>query len=261
MKKLKGKFTTILNKYITSQDLDAYEYRVLNYLCMLTDNDNSCYPSQQTISRNTNMSLSKVKSSIKSLKQKGYINIENRLKDNSSNNTNIYVVCEKTDAEVATRTGDSVSNDLPDSVCEDLGGFSDGYNKYINNNTNNFINTYHLSIEDVFEQAETENLTGLTRKNFESAIEIMYNSKSISVGGQTIPQAEVHRKLENISYEHIVYVDNNMPRNIDANHNIEINVRNPVLYIVTALYNSLRYTRDEIIELEFGDDISCNNSS
>ena len=261
MSKLKGKFTTIPNEYITSQDLDSYEYRVLNYLCMLANGDNSCYPSQQTISKNTNMSLSKVKDSIKTLKQKGYIKIENRLKENGSNNTNIYVVCEKTDTKVIADTGDSVSDDLPGGVCEDLGGLSDGYNKYINNNTNNFINTYHLSIEDVLEQTETYNLSGSTRKNFESAIEIMYNSKSISVGGQTIPQAEVQRRLKNISYEHIVYVDNNMPRSINDNHNIEINVRNPVPYIITALYNALRYTENEIIELEFGNDISCNNSS
>lgn len=260
MRKLKGKFTTILNEYITSKELDVYEYRVLNYLCMLANGDNSCYPSQQTISINTNMSLSKVKNSIKTLKQKGYIKIENRLKENGSNNTNIYVVCEKTDTKVIADTGDSVSDDLPSGVCEDLGGLSDGCNKYINNNTNNFINTYHLSIEDVLEQSETYNLSGITRKNFESAIEIMYNSKSISVGGQTIPQTEVHRRLENISYEHIVYVDNNMPRKfIDSR--TEIQVRNPVPYIVTALYNALRYTENEIIELEFGDENQYKNSS
>ena len=171
------------------------------------------------------------------------------------------MVCEKTDTGVIAATGDSVSDELPGGVCEDLGGLSDGCNKYINNNTNNFINTYHLSIEDVLEQAETYNLSGSTRKNFESAIEIMYNSKSISVGGQTVPQTEVHRRLKNISYEHIVYIDNNMPRRMNDNRDIEINVRNLVPYIVTALYNSLRYTADEIVELEFGDDISCNNSS
>ncbi len=224
MRKLKGKFTTILNDYITDGKIDACEFRILCYLCKLANEENSCYPSQSTIAKNTHISLTKVKKSVKHLVELELITTTNRLKNNGSNDTNIYVVCEKTDAEVATSTGDSVSKDLPDSVCEDSGGFSDGCNKYINNNTYNFIDTYHLSIEDVLEQAETENLSGLTRKN-------------------------------------IVYVDNNIPRNIDANHNIEINVRNPVPYIVTALYNSLRYTKDEIIELEFGGDISCDNSS
>ncbi len=261
MRKLKGKFTTILNDYITDGKIDACEFRILCYLCKLANEENSCYPSQSTIAKNTHISLTKVKKSVKHLVELEMIATTNRFKNNGSNDTNIYVVCDKTDTEVATSTGDSVSKDLPGSVCADLGRFSDGYNKYINNNTYNFINTYHLSIENVLEQAETENLTGLTRKNFESAIEIMYNSKSISVGGQSIPQAEVHRKLENISYEHIVYVDNNIPRNIDTNHNIEINVRNPVPYIVTALYNSLKYTKDEIIELEFGDQTQYQNSS
>ena len=101
-------------------------------------------------------------------------------------------------------------------------------------------------------QAETYELEGLTKKNYETAIEIMFNSESISVCGETIPREIVRKRLENISYEHIVYVDNNMPRKI-VNGRVEIQVRSPVPYIITALYNALRYTANEIVRMEYGD--------
>ena len=107
------------------------------------------------------------------------------------------------------------------------------------------------------EQAETYELNGMTKKNYESAIEIMFNSESISVGGEIIPREIVRKRLENISYEHIVYVDNNMPRKL-VDGKVEIQVRNPVPYIVTALYNVLRYTADEIVKMEYGDDSSAD---
>ncbi len=102
------------------------------------------------------------------------------------------------------------------------------------------------------EQAETYNLEEQTKRNFESAIEIMFSSKFISVCGENIQREIVRKRLKNISYEHIVYVDNNMPREIIGGK-VETKVRNPVPYIVTALYNALRYTVDEITAMEFGD--------
>ena len=44
-----------------------------------------------------------------------------------------------------------------------------------------------------------------------------------------------------------------MPRKI-VNGKVEIQVRHPVPYIINALYNALRYTADEIVKMEYGDD-------
>lgn len=74
------------------------------------------------------------------------------------------------------------------------------------------------------DQAETYELNRLTKKNYESAIGIMFNSESISIGGEIVPREIVRRWLENISYEHIVYVDNNMPRKI-VNGNLKYTIR------------------------------------
>ena len=248
-------FTILLNKHITNKEIDTYEFRVMCYLLMLSDNDGTCYPSYKTIADRIGISETKAKDSIKKLIDLGLIKKEKRKKADGSASSNLYEVCEKTTVkvnEVAEDTTPCVQDDLPDSVQEEQGGVSDGYNKYSNINNNYFINNHLSSIEDVMDCAETYELKGLTKKNYESAIEIMFNSKLISVGDEIIPREIVRKRLENISYEHIVYVDNNMPRKL-VDGRVEIQVRSPVPYIVTALYNALRYTADEIGRMEYGD--------
>lgn len=96
----------------------------------------------------------------------------------------IFVVCEKTTDnvdEVAEETTPCVQNDLPGSVQEEQDCVSDGCNKYSNTNNNYFINNHLSSIEDVMDQAKTYELDGLSKKNYETAIEVMFNSESISV--------------------------------------------------------------------------------
>ncbi len=115
----------------------------------------------------------------------------------------------------------------------------DGLYKYSNTNNNCFINNHLSSTEDVFEQAETYNLNGAMKKNHESALEIMFNSKFISVGGENIAREIVRRRLENISYEHIVYVDNNMPREMVNGKNCEELIENKVMdRVEKAIKNS-----------------------
>lgn len=258
--KLNGNFTIIPNEFINDTRLDVYEFRILCYLMKLSGCSSSCYPSYETIARETGMSLSKAKNGIKNLIAHGIITKENREKRSGGAASNLYVVCVKTTDEDdggVENTTDSIPDDSPSGVSEKQGGVQDDCNKYINKNINYFINNHLSSIDDLMDQAETYELEGLKKKNYESAIEIMFNSESISVGGEIIPREIVRRRLENISYEHIVYVDNNMPRKI-VDGKVEIQVRSPVPYIVTALYNALRYTADEIVRMEYGDDSSAD---
>lgn len=232
-------FTIILNKHITNTYIDAHEFRVLCYLLMLSDGEGTCYPSYKTIANKIGISETKTKSAIKHLIEQGLIKKQNREKTDGSTSSNLYVVCEKTTMQVAEDTTPCTS--------EDRGSVHDDYNKYTNIN-NNFNNNHHLSIEDVLRQAGIDKLQNEMKKNYESAIEFMYHSKSVSVGGRNISGEIVYKQLENISYEHIVYVDNNMPRKM-VDGKVEVQVRSPVPYIVTALYNALKYKEDEIARM------------
>ena len=254
MKKLKGNFTTIPNEYITDKNLDCFEYRILCYLCKLSDEENSAYPSYETIARKTNISLSKTKKSIERLITLKYISKKQRKKTNGSPASNLYMVFEKNgsdDISDLEKPTDSVSQDQDDSVSEIPGSVCDDRNKYINKNTNIFNNNQSSSIDGILEKAEIENLSGRLHFEFKTAIEKMYNQKYITVSGEKIMQENVRRRLENISYEHICFVDNNMPRIVFENHTIKKNVASPVPYIISALYNALEFTKDEIIAMEF----------
>ena len=132
MKKLNDNFTIVPNGYINDSRLDAYEFRILCYLLKLADDNCLCFPSYQTLSRETGISLSKVKNSIKHLVELEIIAKENQFKDNRSASSNHYVVCEKDYAEcsekpteqdeVLTDTTTGVSQDLPCSISDGAGG-------------------------------------------------------------------------------------------------------------------------------------------
>ncbi len=90
MQKLKGKFTTILNKIITDKNITGNEFRILCYLCMRSGNDNSCFPSLDTIHLDTGIGLSTVKNTIPKLVELGYITKVNRKKSNGCSTSNLY---------------------------------------------------------------------------------------------------------------------------------------------------------------------------
>ena len=95
MKKLKGKFTTILNKIITDKGISGNEFKILCYLCMRADNDNSCFPSLDTIHQDTGIGLTTVKNTIPKLVNAGYIVKVNRKKRSGCSTSNLYRLTNK----------------------------------------------------------------------------------------------------------------------------------------------------------------------
>lgn len=78
MKKLKVNFTTIPNEAILDTRLDTYEFRVLCYLCKLSNEENICFPSYSTIVATMKISRSKTAKIINRLIDLGYIEKETR---------------------------------------------------------------------------------------------------------------------------------------------------------------------------------------
>ena len=95
MPKLNSNFTNILNKLITDKNISDKEYRILCYLLMRAGNQDVCYPSLNTISKDTDIGLSTVKRAIPSLVKKGYIKKINRKKANGAATSNLYQFTEK----------------------------------------------------------------------------------------------------------------------------------------------------------------------
>ena len=95
MEKLKGNFTTILNKIITDKSISGNEFRILCYLCMRSGDDNSCFPSLDTIHQDTGIGLTTVKNTIPKLVKSGYIIKVNRKKSNGCSTSNLYRLTDK----------------------------------------------------------------------------------------------------------------------------------------------------------------------
>ena len=90
MPKLDSNFTNILNKLIIDKNITTAEYRIMCYLLMRAGNQDVCYPSLNTISKDTDIGLSTVKRAIPSLAKKGYLKKINRKKANGSATSNLY---------------------------------------------------------------------------------------------------------------------------------------------------------------------------
>ena len=109
------------------------------------------------------------------------------------------------------------------------------------------------------DQAETYNLEGQLKIDFEEALERMYRQKYIKVYGEKIPQESVRERLKNISYEHIACADNRLPREkvngIWQKKNIDT-----VPYLISVLYDLLKHNEEELIKIEYGD-IASESSS
>lgn len=95
MMKLKGKFTTILNKIITDKSISGNEFKILCYLCMRSGNDNACFPSLDTIHQDTGIGLTTVKNTIPKLVEQEYIIKINRKKSNGCSTSNLYRLTNK----------------------------------------------------------------------------------------------------------------------------------------------------------------------
>ncbi len=269
MKKLEGNFTMIPNNYINDPRLDVYEFRVLCYLMSLTDDNFCCYPSYGTIAQMTGVSGTKVINAIKKLESCGIITKECRDRKDSSHATNYYTVFSQDmqngtcDAEGGTCDAEGGTCDAEGGACDAEGSACDAHNQYLynkNHNTNtHFTNTINggeksSGFDELMNKFDQYEIEGEMKKNYKTALEIMYNSPSITVGSETVVREKVQARLGNLSYEHIVAVDRNKPMRLEGKRLVS-DVRNPVAYIVTALYNTLRYTEEELVKMEYGDDM------
>ncbi len=260
MKKLKVSFTTIPNDAILDTRLDTYEFRVLCYLCKLSNEENICFPSYSTIAANMKISRSKTANIINRLIDLGYIEKENRTRGRGGKGSNLYTVCTEyyeDEKQSAEKTTDSISEGHRDSLSEEPDSMPDGLYKDSNKNIKDFINNQSSSIERLMDQAETYELEGQLKIDFEEALERMYRQKYIKVYGEKIPQEKVREQLKNISYEHIACADNRLPREkvngIWQKKNIDT-----VPYLISVLYDLLKYNEEELKKIEYGVDETTN---
>lgn len=75
-------------------DLFDNPYQIVVYIALkkFADNNNQCFPSLKKLASTTKMSKRKVQNTLKELQQKHLISIENRLKEDGSKSSNLYII-------------------------------------------------------------------------------------------------------------------------------------------------------------------------
>ncbi len=223
-------FTMIENKIIRNKDLTIYQKMVFITLCSYANENNTCFPSYQTIADVVGCSRRKVIDIIKEL-------------------VNLKLIIKHTDGKTSSNEYEIVTGEcdaLPgeqhaptDSAQASPPSASPASKQYINNNIYNSFNNNHLSIsehdelEEVLENCEID---GLYEENdralFKQAITNMYQSKEITVCGNTYPQSVVRKNMQRLNYEVIAYA-------FDAMKAVEYPPKSPINYLISVLYRGI----------------------
>jgi len=88
----RGTFTVFPSKLSTDLGLDHHEQCVLLWICNYTNQNGQCWPSLKKLSHDSGLSLSTVRRSIDSLKDKGILLVEQRHGEDGGYCSNLYSV-------------------------------------------------------------------------------------------------------------------------------------------------------------------------
>ena len=227
-------FTMIANDIIQSEKLTIYQKMVYMVLCSHANQSNACFPSYSTIARECGCSKRKVIDTIGELEELEYI-IVHRYKDqNGKHRSNEYeiVVENIVDKSVVGADGATGSeSDAPSNSESPAPGSACGAPELYSDNNINSLNNNQSTIDEIFENAELENFyRDEDRQLYKTVLGKMYNSKSITVDGNLIPQSIVRSQLKKIDYEVMAEADNCIRYKP---------VVNKVGYLISVIYNEL----------------------
>jgi len=222
-------FTMIENKIIRNKALTIYQKMVFITLCSYANENNICFLSYKTIADAVGCSRRKVIDTIKELVELNLI--AKHMDSDTKSNTYEIIIGEydaPTDEQNAPIDSAGVS---PNSACPAPKEYSD-------NNINSFNNN-HLSISESKElEAILKNcgIDGLYEKSdrdlFIQAITNMYQSKEITVCGNTYPQSLVRKNMQKLNYEVIAYA-------FDILKSAEYPPKSPINYLISVLYRGI----------------------
>lgn len=222
-------FTMIENRIIRNKSLTVYQKMVFITLCSYANDNNICFPSYQTIADVVGCSRRKVIDIIKELVSLNLI-IKHQNGNTASNEYEIVTgECDAPPSELCAPK--SSAQDSPPSA-------SPAPKQYKTNNIKSFNNNYpSISETDELEEIlENSGIDGLyeekDRDLFRHSITIMYQSKEITVCGNTYPQSVVRENMQKLDYEVIAYA-------FDTLKIMGCPPKSPVNYLISVIYRGI----------------------
>ena len=90
-----------------SNELDYYQKLIYVYLKKFANTKSQCYPSVKTISKQSGISIPKVKKVLKELEEKGIIVTMNRIRPDGGKSSNLYTLYDTADIWIAENVEES----------------------------------------------------------------------------------------------------------------------------------------------------------
>jgi DNA-binding Lrp family transcriptional regulator len=260
-------FIMVYQDFLESNILDNYYQRLVYiYLKKFADSKNQCYPSVKTISKQSGISVNKVKITLKELEEKGIIAKANRSRPDGGKSSNLYTlydyrelwnagsseevaavidgIQEKYMIEALTAKGYYVTKEKglaseptkAHTQAPQLNQF-DIVNTTTNSGESQDLERYTLDqIKQLFDYDIMIQDNPYRQQDIDSVMNILYTTMNttkatIRISGEDKPSMVVIGKLMKLSYSEIIYA-------IEKYQEQTERIKNPTSYMLTLLYNA-----------------------
>lgn len=260
-------FIMVYQDFLESNILDNYYQRLVYiYLKKFADSKNQCYPSVKTISKQSGISVNKVKITLKELEEKGIIAKANRSRPDGGKSSNLYTlydyrelwnagsseevaavidgIQEKYMIEALTAKGYYVTKEKglaseptkAHTQAPQLNQF-DIVNTTTNSGESQDLERYTLDqIKQLFDYDIMIQDNPYRQQDIDSVMNILYTTMNttkatIRISGEDKPSMVVVGKLMKLSYSEIIYA-------IEKYQEQTERIKNPTSYMLTLLYNA-----------------------
>lgn len=260
-------FIMVYQDFLESNILDNYYQRLVYiYLKKFADSKNQCYPSVKTISKQSGISVNKVKITLKELEEKGIIAKANRSRPDGGKSSNLYTlydyrelwnagsseevaavidgIQEKYMIEALTAKGYYVTKEKglaseptkAHTQAPQLNQF-DIVNTTTNSGESQDLERYTLDqIKQLFDYDIMIQDNPYRQQDIDSVMNILYTTMNttkatIRISGEDKPSMVVIGKLMKLHKESIMYALEKFSEQTER-------IKNPTSYMLTILYNA-----------------------
>lgn len=250
----KRTFIKVYKDFLKNDQLDnCYQKLVYIYLGKFANSDQKCFPSIRTLAEISGIGMSKVKSTINELVQKGMISKENRKRQDGGKNSNLYTLLynlekklniwnsKKTDSNTDNQNIEkekeldskpaNVKNQAPNSI---------NTNDYTTSNPQNCQVVERYSLEFIRKHFYHETIvaeTNASEEDVDAVMNVLYDmlnttKPTIRVNREDKPSRIVIDRLMKMHYWAVEYAIEQFIKQDEQR------IRNPKSYMQTILYNA-----------------------
>lgn len=248
----KRPYIKVYKDFLYNNQLDSCQQKLIYiYLGKFANINQQCFPSVKKLSEMANICISKVKSTINELKEKGMINKENRWRKDGGKNSNLYTLLYNIKGKLNIGGSkeidnvinhDSVNEKEPDpkpAKAEDQALIKNHIDNYTKPNPEDCQEKYTLEkINDYFDYDSMIAGNPLCKTDIDSVMDILHDvlnttKPTITVNGENKTRGVVVGALMKLDGEAILYAIEQFGKQSGSQR-----IKNPKAYMLTILYNA-----------------------